>query len=114
MDKLQYSFKDQASPQTQGLRAALLNAAKDEPEKRRWRPPADTIAHLLALTLALLIAVYAGMLFERFKAPGLALRHLAALPSCTTAYLAGVAPATRLEPGYWSFHDPDGNGIACE
>jgi hypothetical protein len=42
------------------------------------------------------------------------LKHLAAFPNCNAARLVGLAPAWRGEPGYWSRHDRDKDGIACE
>ena len=42
------------------------------------------------------------------------LKHFASLPNCNAAHLVGLAPARRGEPGYWSRHDADGDGIACE
>ena len=46
--------------------------------------------------------------------PLLTLKHLAALPSCATARAVGLAPAMHGEPGYWTIHDEDGDGRACE
>lgn len=42
------------------------------------------------------------------------LRHLAAMPNCDMARLVDLAPAARATPGYWSWHDRDKDGIACE
>lgn len=42
------------------------------------------------------------------------LRHWAAAPNCTAARAVGLAPAHRGAPGYYSRHDADGDGIACE
>ncbi|TIS94845.1 excalibur calcium-binding domain-containing protein [Mesorhizobium sp.] len=41
-------------------------------------------------------------------------RHLLAAPSCDAARAVGLAPARRGRPGYWSKHDADNDGIACE
>jgi hypothetical protein len=41
-------------------------------------------------------------------------RHLMAAPNCDAARVVGLAPAARGAPGYWSRHDADGDGIACE
>lgn len=46
--------------------------------------------------------------------PAETLRHLASFPNCDAARAMGLAPALRGEPGYWSSHDADGDGIACE
>ena len=42
------------------------------------------------------------------------LRHWAAMPGCSFAQLAGVAPARQDQPGYHSWLDPDSDGLACE
>lgn len=42
------------------------------------------------------------------------LKHLAAFPNCQTAEMVGLAPSRRGQPGYWSHHDADDAGIACE
>ena len=42
------------------------------------------------------------------------LKHYASFSSCYAARAVGLAPAVRGAPGYWSGHDPDGNGLACE
>jgi len=41
-------------------------------------------------------------------------RHLLAAPNCDAARSVGLAPARRGMPGYWSRHDADDDGIACE
>jgi hypothetical protein len=46
--------------------------------------------------------------------PLLTLKHFAAFPSCKFAQAVGLAPAHKGEPGYWSAHDDDGDGEACE
>lgn len=42
------------------------------------------------------------------------IRHLLAAPNCAAARAVGLAPAYRGDPGYWSRHDADNDGIACE
>jgi hypothetical protein len=42
------------------------------------------------------------------------MKHFLSLPSCAVAHSLGLAPALRGDPGYWSWHDRDGDGIACE
>jgi hypothetical protein len=42
------------------------------------------------------------------------LRHIAAAPNCDTARAMGLAPARRGQPGYYTQHDRDKDGIACE
>jgi len=41
-------------------------------------------------------------------------KHLLAFPNCSTARALGFEATYRGEPGYWSHHDADGDGIACE
>ena len=42
------------------------------------------------------------------------IRHLMAAPNCDAARAVGLAPAFRGTPGYWTRHDADRDGIACE
>jgi hypothetical protein len=42
------------------------------------------------------------------------LKHLASFPNCDAARALELAPAKKGEPGYWSRHDRDNDGIACE
>ena len=42
------------------------------------------------------------------------LKHIAAFPNCSAARAVGVAPSYRGQPGYWSKHDADNDGISCE
>ena len=44
----------------------------------------------------------------------MAVRHILAFPNCSAARAVGLAPARRGQPGYWSHHDRDDDGIACE
>lgn len=46
--------------------------------------------------------------------PPVMLKHLASAPNCAAARAVGLAPAHRGEPGYWSRHDRDQDGVACE
>lgn len=45
---------------------------------------------------------------------GLTARHLLAAPNCAAARMAGLAPSVEGAPGYYSRHDADADGIACE
>ena len=44
----------------------------------------------------------------------LTIRHILASPNCAAARTMGLAPAQRGMPGYWSRHDRDEDGFACE
>ncbi|WP_253608366.1 MULTISPECIES: excalibur calcium-binding domain-containing protein [unclassified Bradyrhizobium] len=46
--------------------------------------------------------------------PLLLFKHIAAFPNCAAARAVGLAPSRRGEPGYWSKHDADDDGVACE
>ncbi|MGD9649669.1 MAG: excalibur calcium-binding domain-containing protein [Dongiaceae bacterium] len=46
--------------------------------------------------------------------PLVTLKHFAASPNCTSARALNLAPSRRGEPGYYSWHDADDDGIACE
>lgn len=41
-------------------------------------------------------------------------RHWLAAPNCNAARWVMLAPAYRGQPGYYSRHDADNDGIACE
>ncbi|UVF22038.1 excalibur calcium-binding domain-containing protein [Microvirga terrae] len=41
-------------------------------------------------------------------------KHIAAVPNCSAARLVGLAPAYKGQPGYWPWHDRDGDNWACE
>jgi len=59
------------------------------------------------------LALCAVVLVSPWPLP-VTLRHLAAVRNCSDASGLGLAPARRGEPGYWSRHDRDDDGIACE
>jgi hypothetical protein len=69
-------------------------------------------AQLLTASL-LFAATFAVFFFSPFS-PWDTLRHIAAVPGCDAARFVELAPARRGDPGYWSRHDDDGDGIACE
>ncbi|MEM7290174.1 MAG: excalibur calcium-binding domain-containing protein [Pseudomonadota bacterium] len=61
-----------------------------------------------------LFAITVG-LFSLSPWPPLAtVKHIASIQNCDAAKAFGVAPARVGEPGYWSRHDADNDGIACE
>lgn len=109
--------------------AAAHDSADGERRRHHMRLRFEAIAHshrhrirlrraapwLKALLLtALAVIALDAFLAATFPWPlALTLRHLAAAPDCTTARLAGLAPARRGEPGYWMWNDADGKGVAC-
>ena len=75
-------------------------------------------ARAAAFTL-LLFAVGLGVPFALMKLLSpwplmTTIRHLAAAPNCAAARSVGLAPAREGQPGYWSRHDADFDGVACE
>jgi hypothetical protein len=46
--------------------------------------------------------------------PMVTLRHMLAAPNCDAARLMDLAPAYRGQPWYYSHHDRDRDGRACE
>ena len=46
--------------------------------------------------------------------PTATIKHLLSFPNCAAARAVGLAPARKGQPGYWSGHDADNDGIACE
>jgi hypothetical protein len=59
-------------------------------------------------------AISLGLLNLSPWRPLLTLKHLAASPNCKAARVVGLAPANKGEPGYWSRHDQNDDGTACE
>ena len=87
--------------------------------RRRWQPPIPLV--LAAITFFGLTGAAVTLPHTHLNDAAMAdmsafvrVRHLAASPNCSAARLVGVAPARRGEPGYWSEHDADRDGIACE
>jgi hypothetical protein len=78
--------------------------------RRTWRRIGT---HGLWLTLAGGSAWLLLTLFSPWP-PATTVRHLIALPHCALANAVGLANAPRGRPGYWSHHDLNKNGIACE
>lgn len=72
--------------------------------------------HWLTIAAAVVLAAGAGgsMAEVRPKSVWEGARHLLAAPNCDAARSVGLAPAQRGQPGYWSKHDADNDGIACE
>src|SRR5262245_30621021 len=78
--------------------------------RRFWRT-----AGIVSLTLASAVAFAWMQLVILSPWPPVAtIKHLLAFPNCGAARAVGLAPAQRGQPGYWSRHDADHDGIACE
>lgn len=90
-------------------RFRAVSARHDRTTKLRWAMTA-----LIAI-VAILVAYPAIWLLVSSSWPiTTTLRHIASAPNCDFARLVGLAPARRGEPGYWTHHDRDGDGVACE
>ncbi|MDR6290631.1 hypothetical protein E9232_003157 [Inquilinus ginsengisoli] len=93
------------------LRFRAATARIERAQRRR------SIAHHLLRAVPVLV-VTLGLVVGGFMAspwaPVATVRHLLAFPNCASARLVGLAPARRGEPGYYSRHDRDDDGVACE
>jgi len=97
------------------------------PDARRWvrrvhralRSFGWTVSHHWpgAFTALVMGAVVGNFAFTLVASPWpieTTLRHIVAGPNCDAARAMGLAPANRDEPGYYSWHDADDDGVACE
>jgi len=80
--------------------------------ERMLRTLREARAQLLTASLVF-AATFAVFFFSPFS-PWDTLRHIAAAPNCDAARFVELAPAHRGNPGYWSGHDGDADGITCE
>jgi len=69
---------------------------------------------LFAGISTIVIAIVVGLFLLSPWPAGATIRHLLSYPNCDVARAMDLAPARRGEPGYWSHHDADNDGIACE
>jgi Excalibur calcium-binding domain len=77
---------------------------------RRWY----RLGKIAALAAMVSFAVCWVLLSLSPWPPMLTLRHIASFPNCSAARAVGLAPARKGQPGYWTWHDEDEDGIACE
>ena len=78
--------------------------------RRLWR-----VIGISAATTAIVVGLLSLLIMSLSPWPVMAtIRHVAAAPNCAAARAVGLAPARRGQPGYWSRHDRDNDGIACE
>lgn len=101
-------------------RLAKIQRKFESVSQRRLRRSADKGTLGLGLWLiawATCVGIATSIVLAQFK-PEFTLdqnlQHLASVPNCAAAQLVGAAPAGIGEPGYWSGHDRDNDGIACE
>ncbi|WP_198137369.1 excalibur calcium-binding domain-containing protein [Roseibium aggregatum] len=83
-------------------------------DRSSWDFSASVPLLVLAFLLAFLSFTYWALPFFSPWSRSVTLLHLASAPNCDAARSVGLAPANRGEPGYWSKHDADNDGIACE
>lgn len=69
---------------------------------------------LLLAAIALVVLPIAAVMITNGWPLDTTLRHFAAAWNCSTARSVGLAPAHRGEPGYWTWLDPDSDGVSCE
>jgi hypothetical protein len=77
----------------------------------------DRISGLIAVWSAILMRAMALVLVlgSLLRWPSaVVLKQVAAWPSCASGHAVGLTPARRGDPGYWWWHDADGDGAACE
>jgi hypothetical protein len=91
--------------------------AYDQDAKKRWRSLPWRKRYswrgaLIFAAVAVSITVY-GFSISPWSVQ-VTIRHILASPNCAAARTMGLAPALRGRPGYWSKHDRDDDGIACE
>lgn len=68
-----------------------------------------------ALAMASVVGIVVGWLLGTSPWPMMTtIRHYVAAPNCDFARMVSLAPAFEGQPGYWSKHDADDDGIACE
>jgi len=109
--ELEPVYGDRTAP----VRAAALRsrfAAVSRSAVRRPRPRFASILMMAGAATAFITYLAVGTV--AFGNPLAAIKHLAAAPDCRLAARLGVARAWQGEPGYWSWHDRDGNRLACE
>jgi len=81
-----------------------------------WRNKRRRLWRVIRISAAAMTIV-AGVAWLLIKSPWPAtttIRHFAAAPNCAAARAVGLAPSRTGQPGYWSRHDRDNDGIACE
>jgi hypothetical protein len=84
---------------------------------RAWRPDDCGPRELLGGMIFATVLVIGSLGYEIVMSPWplrVTLKHIAAAPNCAAARRVGLAPARIGEPGYYSRHDADHDGIACE
>ena len=79
-----------------------------------WRRVVQSCLPFVLVTTVAGLGIFTAM--ETYKPWPLSVivRHLAAAPNCAAARSMGLVPARRGEPGYYSHHDANHDGIACE
>lgn len=88
--------------------------ARGRRHRRRLLDRLRPLAGGVALAAVFVAVPLAWEIADSPWGPLVTVRHLAAGLNCAAARAVGLGPARRGEPGYWSSHDADRDGIACE
>ena len=81
--------------------------------RRRLAQKAARAAPWIGAWLGLVLLAAWGLRASPWPA-GDTVRHFLSFPNCDAARSVGLAPAARGAPGYYTRHDRDNDGIACE
>jgi hypothetical protein len=83
-------------------------------ERAIWLRKFFRFTKVCVLGMGTAVVIYVLLKSSLAWPPFAALKHIAAFPNCNAARAVGLAPAQRGEPGYWTRHDRDGDGWACD
>lgn len=116
LDRAEYDPDDRANALGHALNKALDNSNLGKSHRLRyvkplWIKPTHWIAILV------IVAIVVGTLWKSASenwSTTETILHFAAFPNCSAVRILGLAPAWRDRPGYYSRHDRDLDGIACE
>ncbi len=95
------------------LKARLARISRAAERRERWHRLPRT---LLPFAIVFCVAAWGAVGFATLSPWSARLTglHLVSALGCNVTWAIGLAPALRGQPGYWSWHDGDKDGIACE
>lgn len=108
--RLQIKDDSQKKTRVRGIRNKIRRARQRYMFDKQWR---DQVRQICILCLGFLFLLSYVFISSPWSV-GLTARHLLAAPNCAVARMVGLAPSTEGAPGYYSRHDADADGIACE
>lgn len=121
MDRLPQNWRERPGrdPEREAHRLKRRFAAITQRYERRLARATHRRAVRIWAVLFVLVAIVVVGTWVALAAlspwpPMTTLRHIAAAPNCGAARAVGLAPSYRGAPGYYSAHDADRDGIACE